>query len=244
MKQYSWNPWHGCYKKSEGCLNCYVYRHDARYNQDASRIYQTQNFKMPIQRNRNKEYKIPSGALIATCFTSDFFLETADQWRKEVWDMIRERRDCRFSFLTKRIERFYKELPHDWRNGWENVEIGCSCENQKRVDERIPILLQLPIKTKQIICAPLLEEISLEKYLDLGIDLVVVSGESGNEARVCDFNWVKKLQEECVKHNVCFVYRQTGARLLKDGKIYRIKTEEQSTQAKKAHLDYQHQSLI
>ena len=89
----------------------------------------------------------------------------------------------------------------------------------------------------------MLEEISLEKYLDLGINLVVVSGESGNEARVCDFNWVKKLQAECVKHNVCFVYRQTGSRLLKDGKLYRIKTKEQSIQAKKANLDYQYQSL-
>ncbi len=239
MKMYSWNPWHGCHKKSEGCMNCYVYRHDARYNQDASNIYQTQNFKAPIQKNRNKEYKIPSGSLIATCFTSDFFLEEADQWRKEAWDIIRERKDCHFIFLTKRIERFYQVIPNDWKEGWDHVEIGCSCENQKRVDERIPIFLELPIKTKDIVCAPLLEKISLENYLCEKVNQVVVAGESGNEARICDFNWVKELQAECVKHNVSFFYRQTGSKLLKDGKLYRIRVKDQSTQARKAKIDYQ-----
>ena len=239
MNIYSWNPWHGCHKKSEGCLHCYVYRHDARYNKDAGIIFRNQNFRMPIQKDKNKKYKIPSGSMIATCFTSDFFLEEADLWRKEAWDMIRERKDCQFSFLTKRIERFHQMLPEDWKDGWDHVAIGCSCENQKRADERIPILLKLPIKTKQIVCAPLIERISLEGYLSNQIDLVVVAGESGNEARICDFAWVKEIQAECVKHNVPFFYRQTGSRLLKDGKLYRIKVKDQSIQARKAQLDYQ-----
>ena len=34
-----------------------------------------------------------------TCFTSDFLLPDADEWRGECWDMMRERRDCRFVFL-------------------------------------------------------------------------------------------------------------------------------------------------
>ena len=153
MAIFSWNPWHGCKKKSEGCLNCYVYRHDARYGGDARIIYKVKDFDMPIRKNRRGEYKIPSGSIIWTCFTSDFFLEEADEWRKEAWDIIRERHDCSFIFLTKRIERFNVSLPDDWGDGWNNVTIGCSCENQTRADERIPLLLALPIKTKQIICS-------------------------------------------------------------------------------------------
>lgn len=34
-----WNPWHGCYKKSEGCLNCYMYYLDAQRGQRSDVIY-------------------------------------------------------------------------------------------------------------------------------------------------------------------------------------------------------------
>ena len=31
----TWNPWHGCKKISAGCLNCYVYRTDSKYEKDS-----------------------------------------------------------------------------------------------------------------------------------------------------------------------------------------------------------------
>ena len=34
-----WNPWHGCVKYSEGCMNCYMYVLDKMRNQDGSHIY-------------------------------------------------------------------------------------------------------------------------------------------------------------------------------------------------------------
>ena len=82
-----WNPWHGCHKLSEGCRHCYVYRGDARRNIDSSMITQTKSFDAPIKRKRNGEYKIPSGTLVYTCFTSDFFVEDADPWRPDTWAM-------------------------------------------------------------------------------------------------------------------------------------------------------------
>ena len=27
-----WNAWHGCYKISTGCQNCYMFRRDAKYS--------------------------------------------------------------------------------------------------------------------------------------------------------------------------------------------------------------------
>lgn len=34
-------------------------------------------------------------------------------WRGECWKMIKERSDCTFLFLTKRIERFAQCMPED-----------------------------------------------------------------------------------------------------------------------------------
>lgn len=239
-----WNPWHGCHKKSEGCKYCYVYRRDSRYELDSSAVYKTKNFDLPTRKNKKGEYVVKKGSFIWTCFTSDFFLEDADEWRIEAWKMIKERSDCKFFFITKRIERFNVNLPSDWFDGYSNVHICSTCENQKRLDERMPIFLNLPIKHKSIVCEPLLEEIDIEKYLTDEIEGVVVGGESGVEARICDYNWVLKIREACIKKNVKFTFRQTGAHFLKDGKVYTILKKYQSWQAKKANINYSKKKIV
>ena len=55
--------------------------------------------------------------------------EEADAWRLECWQMIRERSDLHFLFLTKRIDRFMDCVPDDWNDGYENVSVGCTVEN-------------------------------------------------------------------------------------------------------------------
>ena len=58
-----WNPWHGCHKTSPGCLNCYMYRRDAKYYIDSSVVKRTASFDLPVQRNRNGEYKLKNDLL-------------------------------------------------------------------------------------------------------------------------------------------------------------------------------------
>lgn len=136
-----WNPWHGCIKCSEGCNHCYMYYLDRLREQDGSNIYCTKSgFRYPLSKNRLGQYKVQSGELIRVCMTSDFFLEEADEWREAAWDIIRQRRDVKFFLLTKRPERVLSCLPCDWQDGWENVFFHVTCENQKRADERVPIL--------------------------------------------------------------------------------------------------------
>ena len=120
----NWNPWHGCHKHSEGCRNCYVYRSDAKYEKDSSVVTKNSQFKLPLAKTRQGEYKLKSGSRVATCFTSDFLVPDADPWRPEAWAMMRERSDLQFLFLTKRIERLEKLLPPDWGDGYPNVQIG------------------------------------------------------------------------------------------------------------------------
>ena len=118
-----------------------------------------------------------------TCFTSDFLLKDADEWRGECWKMMRERRDCWFYFFTKRIDRLEECLPPDWGEGYDNVLIGCTVENQSMADYRLPIFRALPVKHRSIIAAPLLEGLDISKYLDDNLEEVSVGGESGRDAR-------------------------------------------------------------
>ncbi len=231
-----WNPWHGCNKISTGCENCYVYRTDAKYGKDSSGITKLKSFNLPIRLNRYKQYKIPAGETLWTCFTSDFLLEEADIWRSEAWSMIRERKDINFVFLTKRIHRLNNVLPNDWGEGYDNVTIGCTCENQNRADFRLPIFLSLPIKRRLIVCEPLLEHIELTPYLSNKIDEVIVGGESGYYARVCDFAWIKSIYKQCELAGIDFTFRQTGARFKKDGKLFHVPRKFQLSQAAKANL--------
>lgn len=234
----NWNPWHGCHKISAGCQHCYVYRSDAKYGKDSSIVKKNTNFYLPIQKNRKGEYKIPAGEIVYTCFTSDFFVEDADEWRKEAWDMIRERNDLHFFFITKRIHRFMECIPDDWGEGYDHVTISCTVENQERCDFRLPIYKQVPIKHKQIVCEPLLSDIDLSQYLDDTIELVLAGGESGLEARTCDFHWVMHLREQALQKDLTFHFKQTGANFLKDGILYRVPRKYQHIQARKANINY------
>jgi protein gp37 len=233
-----WNLWHGCHKVSEGCAHCYVYRGDAKRGIDSTVVTKTKSFELPVKRKRNGEFAVPSGSLVYTCFTSDFFVEDADAWRAEAWEMIRQRSDLRFMIITKRIDRFWVGLPDDWGEGYEHVTICCTIENQKRADERLPLYKAAPIKHKILICEPLLGPIDLHPY-DIGswVEQVVVGGESGLQSRPCQLEWILALRVVCVERGVSFWFKQTGANFIKDGKQYTIKRQFQHAQARKAGLN-------
>lgn len=237
-KSKMWNLWHGCHKLSAGCKHCYVYRGDSKRGIDSSVITKTKSFDLPIQKKRNGDYKIPSGSLVYTCFTSDFFLEEADEWRTEAWEMMRIRSDLRFLLITKRIDRLQKSLPEDWGGGYEHVTICCTVENQERADYRLPIYKEAPVKHKIIICEPLLEQIDLSRYnIGSWVEQVVAGGESGYDARPCNFDWVMELRNLCVEQGVSFWFKQTGSKFIKDGKLYAIRRMFQHSQARKAEIN-------
>lgn len=233
-----WNLWHGCHRKSEGCQNCYVFRRDAQNGIDSNYVRKTASFNLPVRRNRRMQYKIPSGTEMMTCFTSDFFIEEADAWRGEAWQMMRERGDLSFFIVTKRPERIAQNLPGDWGAGYGNVIIYCTMENQRRADERLPLLRDLPLPHRGIICEPLLGDINFGDDFSSWCEQVIVGGESGSKARICDYTWVCHIRSQCVAAGVSFHFKQTGAIFRKDGRIYRIMRRIQGEQARKAGIDY------
>ena len=64
-----------------------------------------------------------------------------------------------------------------------------------------------------------------------------MGGESGALARVCDYEWVENVQKQCKENGISFYYHQTGAKLIKDGRLYNIPRKLQHIQAHKAGLD-------
>lgn len=189
---YYWNPWLGCFQKSEACQNCF--------------IYCLNNFENTYRSFPKSYSKLPSGTVIYVTLFSDFFLEEADCYRPAAWDVIRKHPNLVFLIITKRPERIKDHLPEDWGDGWDNVIFAVTMENQARIEERMPFLLDLPCKHRWVTCTPLLEEVDLSDYLKTGkIEHVEVSGEKGrnnHQARPLDIKWVKKLKEQCVENKI------------------------------------------
>lgn len=232
----NWEPWTGCYAASEGCKYCYFYGPYAkRYGQNT--IEKTDKFDWPIRKNKKGEYNIKGDKILATCFATDFFLPEADEWRREAWAMIKERQDIDFLILTKRIDRFAVSLPDDWGEGYNNVNIGCSVENQELADERLPLFLAQPIKRRFVACSPLLGPIDLSAYMH-GIDHVTVSGESGREARVCDYNWVLDIRDQCKAAGITFWFKSTGTFFQRDGEVKKINPFQQGNTAKELNISF------
>lgn len=230
-----WNPWRGCKRCSDGCLHCYIHKGDAKRGIDTSVITQTKDFQKPVDRLKNGSYKMKSG-LVYTCFSTDFLIEEADAWRPACWRMMKERGDCTFLFLTKRIERLMECVPEDWEDGYDNVVVCCTIENQQNADKRLSAFQAMPVKHKCITAQPLLERVDIERYLG-DIELVVVGGESDRCARPLDYDWVLDIREQCIRRNVSFEFRQCGTHFIKDGKQYTLQTRDLCSQARRAGIN-------
>lgn len=232
-----WNPWRGCHKYSTGCKYCYIHKGDLKRGIDTDTVIKTDNFYAPVAKNKSGNYKMKPGQIVYLGFSTDFLIEEADEWRSECWKMMRERPDLHFIFLTKRIERFKDCMPNDWKDGYDNVTVGCTVENQDRADKRLRIFQELPVKHKNIICQPLLETINLEPYLN-DVELVVAGGESDKDARTLCYDWVLNIRRQCISCNVHFEFRQCGTHFMKDGKKYVLKVRDLCSQARKANINF------
>jgi protein gp37 len=155
--QNTWNPWQGCRKVSPGCKFCYMYRDKIRYGQDPTIVVRSS----PATFNAPLKWKEP--ALVFTCSWSDWFVEEADSWRDEAWDIIRRTPHLTYQVLTKRPERIANHLPADWGDGYPNVWLGTSVESQKYGMERIPLLQKIPAAVRFLSCEPLLGPVNLSR---------------------------------------------------------------------------------
>lgn len=215
----TWNPWHGCRKVSEGCRFCYMYRDKYKYGQDPRVVLKsTSNFSNPL--------KWESPQLVFTCSWSDWFIEEADEWRNEAWEIIKNTPQHTYQILTKRPERILRCLPKDWGDGYPNVWLGVSVESNK-VKHRIITLTKVPARFRFVSAEPLIEELDLSDDYDVlsqKIHWMIIGGESGNETgksryRPCEISWIEKLIEQSIDNGVGVFVKQVGTYLAKQANM-------------------------
>ena len=101
-----------------------------------------------------------------------------------------------------------------------NVWLGVSVEDQRRANERIPVLLETPAAVRWISAEPLLEEITVfgingpidvPDGMDSPLHWVVCGGESGPRARPMSALWARSLRDQCQRVGVPFFFKQWGS---------------------------------
>ena len=208
---HTWNPWYGCIHVSAGCDNCYMYRDMLRYGRDPKLVTRAQ----PLTFNSPLKWK--SGRVF-TCSWSDFFIADADEWRDDAWDIIRRTPHLTYQILTKRPALIERRLPKDWGDGYPNVWLGVSLEDQAAAFNRISVLRWIPAKRHFLSVEPLLGFVDLHPWLSgierqdgAKIDWVIVGGESGSKARFCGLGWVRAVVRQCKGAHVPVFIKQLGA---------------------------------
>lgn len=215
----TWNAWQGCTQISSGCAYCYMFRDKLKYGQDPEKVVRSKD----VTFNRPLKWKEPMK--IFTNSWSDVFHKDAEQWLPDFWNIIRQCPQHAFQILTKRHDRILQSLPTDWKNGWDNVWMGVSVEDQKNADIRIPVLLTVPAKIRFLSCEPLLSDLDIKKYLH-GIHWVIIGAESGNGSkpkdtsvkygyRECELEWIENIVKQCQDAGVPVFVKQLGTHLAK-----------------------------
>lgn len=116
--------------------------------------------------------------------------------------------------------------PPPGATAWPNVWIGTTVEDQRRANERIPELLKVSAAVRFLSVEPLLEAVQLPRFclcgcgktvdaalrepsylnseqredgmrVGLGVDWVIIGGESGRWARPFNVEWARDLVKQC-----------------------------------------------
>jgi protein gp37 len=167
---HTFNPWWGCTKVSPGCENCYAEAWAKRVGAKVWGARQDRHFftqkhwDEPLKWNADAESKKRRKRVFCASMADVFELRSSlDSWRAQLWDLIDETPWLDWLLLTKLPQNIQKKVP--WKREWpSNVWIGTTIEDQKRADERLPVLLQLPAKCRFLSCEPLLGKVDLNRW--------------------------------------------------------------------------------
>lgn len=221
------NFWIGCRQVSPGCEHCYAESMVNRLRDSPAQkakdyvgphsfdtIVRTKTW-VDARRWQREAAAAERTDLVFTCSLSDFFIQDADEWRPEVWSIIKASPNLVFQILTKRAELIAKRLPPDWgANGYPNVWLGVSVENKKFL-KRMNVLREIPARVRFVSAEPLLEDLApeLKKHID-GFHQVIVGGESGNNSelfRPMNPDWARRILKICRDNDVAFFFKQSSA---------------------------------
>ena len=219
---HTFNPWIGCTKVSPACDNCYAEAFEARFGRGwgphAGRR-RTKTWGNPVKWNKRLDgtgrRERVFCASLADVFDNSPGITSG--WRGDLWALIRSTPNLDWLLLTKRPQNIAKMLPDEygvgtWGDGWANVWLGTTVENQTEADRRIPHLLDVPAPVRFVSCEPLLGSVNLRPSMGwLGADAinwVIAGGESGANYRPGNPKWFRHLRDQCNRADVPFLFKQ------------------------------------
>ena len=202
----TWNPITGCSKKSIGCLHCYAEVMSRRLKAMGQEKY-ANGFTVTLHEKCLKEPLSWKGYHnIFVCSMSDIFHEDVPfEFIDQIFAVIKKTPQHRYQILTKRAERMVEYFDNHCIP--VNVLLGVTVE-AKSSRFRIDLLRNLPASVKFLSCDPLLEDLGNLNLV--GIDWVIVGGESGPQARPMQETWVLNIRKQVEEQGVRFFFKQWG----------------------------------
>lgn len=215
----AWTLVDGCTSISEGCLNCWSRAMNNRFKRG--------NFSKVFPRYTNLGLPLKTRKPTVFAVWNDLFHEKANRYFiKRAFDIMvnchKTNKGHTFLVLTKRASR----MAH-FVSSWidyipDNIYLGITAENQKRLEERLPYLLDIDAK-KFISIEPMLSEIDLlgikwiaEKFVrypkDTTVHQIICGAETGHLARKTPFHAISNLRDQCLIAGVPFFLKQVNSK--------------------------------
>lgn len=164
----TFNPWTGCTKISPACDNCYAETWARRAGR--GHLWKGQRSRttpaywaQPHKWDRQAEAEGRRIRVFCASLADVFDNQVPDDWRRDLWQLIRLTPRLDWLLLTKRPQNIAKMLPPSWGEGWPNVWLGTTVENQAEADKRILHLMKVPAAVRFLSCEPLLGPIDLKR---------------------------------------------------------------------------------
>lgn len=203
----TWNPITGCTKISAGCANCYAEVMSRRLQAMRQEKY-VNGFTLTMHEDvlaEPKQWKKPHNIFV--CSMSDLFHKDVPfEFINKVMKTINDTPHHKYQILTKRADRMNEYfISHPIpENAWLGVTVDVAASK-----ERINYLRDLPASIKFLSCEPLLEDLG-EMNL-VGVDWVIVGGESGTRARPMKEEWAVNIMKQTEDQGAAFFFKQWGA---------------------------------
>jgi protein gp37 len=171
---HTYNPWWGCVEVSPACDNCYArelavnrWGHKVWGKDAPRRFFGDKHWNEPLKWDKEAA-KAGERHRVFCASMADVFEDRRDldMERLRLYALIEKTPNLDWMLLTKREKAIRKLLPTAWiRNPRPNVWLGVTAENQRRADERIPALLDVPAVVHWISAEPLLGPINFEPWI-------------------------------------------------------------------------------